>query len=153
MTRCAPAHRILLWSPVPVLLAVPSKIFQSDRRLWVSSPSASAAACTFHSACSRKVAFVIPIRCPTCCEHGLATVSKPKPSHVEQVCLLEALWKPWQLQCIPHAPARVLTTEESLELRVTSTVPINHEARTNIPAVIDSSRCLFELLINPEERL
>ena len=82
---------------------------------------------------------MIPTRCPTCCEHGLATVSEPKRLQVEQVCLLQALWKPWQLQCTPHAPTRVLTPEESLELRVTSTVPINQ-------------RCLFELLANPEER-
>ena len=31
-------------------------------------------------------------------EHGVATVSEPKPTNLEQVCLPRALWNLWQNQ-------------------------------------------------------
>ena len=76
-------------------------------------------------------------------------MSQPKTTHDEQVCMPPALWKLWQFQRNPEAKARVLATEESLELQATSTVPANLE-ELSFPQWLPSRHVVFfGLLASP----
>ena len=97
---------------------------------------------------------VIPTRCPPCDDPCIRPSNNTTHvvnicSHGEQVCLLLELWKRCQFQRCPKATSRVLATEESPELRATTTVLCKSRSADGSPRVIDSSRCFLEAMADP----